>query len=145
MAIHKNYLPSFSESHEEIIKSIILPNQNKIFHIFAEKITHDANEDEKRKRIFLANTGKIIAEHCQKLHDLLSSEKNKTQEDINLIQLVKEIIDMDYQSVAKFFQLLLSFSNHLWENDAKIHLEAIITGFETLRSKSEKHTTVVSK
>lgn len=145
MAIHKNYLPSFPESQEEIIKNIVLPNQDKIFYLFAKKITQDANEDEKKERFFLAKTGKLIAEHCQNLHNLLSSEENKKQENINLTQLVKEIIDMDYQSVVKIFQLLLSFSNHLWKNDAKIHLEAIIAGFEALRSKSKRHTTVISK
>jgi hypothetical protein len=45
---HKNYLPSYPFSTEEIIEKYILSNQKIIFEKFAEKIAEDAKKDGER-------------------------------------------------------------------------------------------------
>ena len=98
---HKNYLPSYPFSIKEIIKNYILPNQKDIFENFAEKISNDAKKDGGRGRKFLESQWLKASASCKRIA-ILSKETEWNSDN----QLVEEIINMDYQSVADFFEKL---------------------------------------
>ena len=101
---HKNYLPSYPFSTKEIIKNYILPNQKDIFENFAEKISNDAKKDGERGRKFLESQWLKASASCKRIA-ILSKETEWNSDN----QLVEEIINMDYQSVAEFFKELASY------------------------------------
>ncbi len=135
---HKNYLPSYPFSTKEIIEKYILPNQKNIFKEFSEKIKCDAEKDGKRGRKFLESQWMKIASTCKIISNLSSSSEESDES-----QLVDEIINMDYQSVANFFwELAWYFETNTPLNQ---ELSTIKELFEAMRKVSEKHTNIIKK
>ena len=135
---HKNYLPSYSITTKEIIENYILWNQKEIFEKFAEKISDDAGKDGQKWRRFLESQWMKAAASCKRISIL-----SNTWEWNNANQLVKEIIDMDYQSVADFFGELAGY----YETNSPINqeLSTIKELFEAMWRVSEKHTNLIKK
>jgi len=135
---HKNYLPSYPFSTKEIIEKYILPNQKNIFEKFAEKITNDARKDRGRWRLFLESQWLKAASSCRRVSIL--SDVSKEESDA---ELVEEIINMDYQSVANFFKELSWY----YENSNPINQEltTIAELFESMWKVSEKHTNIINR
>jgi hypothetical protein len=50
---HKNYLPSYPFSFEEIIENFLQPSMKDVFFAFSEKIHNDAQKDGEKGRNFL--------------------------------------------------------------------------------------------
>lgn len=135
---HKNYLPSYPFSTKEIIKNYILPNQKDIFENFAEKISNDAKKDGGRGRKFLESQWLKASASCKRIA-ILSKETEWNSDN----QLVEEIINMDYQSVAEFFKELASY----YEVNNPINQELITIKelFESMWKVSEKHTNIINR
>ena len=135
---HKNYLPSYPFPTKEIIEKYILPNQKDVFEKFSEKIKSDAEKDGKRWRKFLESQWLKAASTC-KIISILSVPSEWNDES----QLVEEIIDMDYQSVADFFWELVWF----FEKNTPINqeLSTLKELFEAMRKVSKGHTNVIKK
>ena len=135
---HRNYLPSYPFSTKEIIEKYILPNQKNIFEKFAEKITNDARKDRGRWRLFLESQWLKAASSCRRVSIL----SNASKEDADA-ELVEEIINMDYQSVANFFKELSWY----YENSNPINQEltTIAELFESMWKVSEKHTNIINR
>lgn len=135
---HKNYLPSYPFSTKEIIEKYILPNQKDIFEKFSEKIKSDAEKDGKRWRKFLESQWMKASSTC-KIISILSTPSEESNES----QLVEEIINMDYQSVADFFwELAWYFETNTPINQELSTLKEL---FEAMWKVSEKHTDVIKK
>lgn len=135
---HKNYLPSYPFSTEEIIEKYILPNQKNIFEKFAEKITVDARKDGQRWRKFLESQWLKISSTCKRI--VLLSIKQEWESDT---QLVEEIINMDYQSVAGFFEKLAKY--YEVNNPINQELITITELFKSMWKVSEKHTNIINR
>ena len=135
---HKNYLPSYPFTTKEIIEKYVLPNQKDIFEKFAEKISDDAKKDGERGRKFLESQWMKASASCKRIA-ILSKESEWNSDN----QLVGEIINMDYQSVADFFEELSKY----YEPNNPINQElATIKGlFESMRKVSKNHTNIISK
>ena len=137
---HKNYLPSYPFSTEEIIEKYILFNPKNSFKLFAEKIEKDAKKDWERGRKFLETQGLKAAEICKKISELSENSEAKGEENS---QLIEEIINMDYQSVVDFFQLLKSYFQE--NEEVYQNLSSIVKSFQEMRKVSEKHTNIINK
>ena len=135
---HKNYLPSYLFSTEEIIEKYILSNQKNIFEKFAEKIARDSKKDGERGRKFLENQWIKASSTCKRI--ALLSTKQEWEADT---QLVEEIINMDYQSVADFFEKLAKY----YEQNNPINQELITVAelFKSMWKVSEKHTNIINR
>ena len=133
---HRNYLPSYPFSNREIIEKYILPNQRNSFEIFSEKIAKDAKKDGERGRKFLESQGLKAAEICKKISELSENSEGKWDR-----QLIEEIINMDYQSVAVFFETL----KHYFTNKEMQALTEIEEIFNSMWKVSEKHTNIIGK
>lgn len=135
---HKNYLPSYPFSTEEIIEKYILSNQKIIFEKFAEKIAKDAKKDGERWRKFLENQWIKASSTCKRI-SLLSDAQNWRVEQ----ELVEEIINMDYQSVADFFGKLAKYYEP--NNPINQELITITELFKSMWKVSEKHTNIINR
>ena len=137
---HKNYLPSYSGSFEDIIKDKIVSYPWVFFKLFSEKFLKDAKKDWKRGRKLLERDWKAISELCSKLSELYVDQGNWDSKDL---QLVEEVVDMDYHSVAWFFALL---KDVLGESDSqKEYFDNIIWYLDHLWKLSENHTVIIKK
>ena len=135
---HKNYLPSYPFSTEEIIEKYILFNPKNSFKLFAEKIEKDAKKDWERGRKFLERQGLKAVENCKRISEIFMDAKGEENS-----QLIEEIINMDYQSVVDFFQLLKIYfqdNEEVYQN-----LSSIVKSFQKMRKVSEKHTNIINK
>lgn len=135
---HKNYLPSYPFSTEEIIEKYILFNPKNSFKLFAEKIEKDAKKDWERGRKFLERQGLKAAENCKRISEIFMDVKGEENS-----QLIEEIINMDYQSVVDFFQLLKSYFQE--NEEVYQNLSSIVKSFQEMRKVSEKHTNIINK
>ena len=135
---HKNYLPSYLFSTKEIIENYILPNQKDIFEKFAEKISNDAKKDGERWRKLLESQWMKASASCKRIA-ILSKETEWNSDN----QLVEEIINMDYQSVANFFKELALY----YEVNNPINQELITIKelFESMWKVSKEHTNIINR
>lgn len=137
---HKNYLPSYPGSFEDIIKDKILLHPWVSFKLFSEKFLKDAKKDWERGRKLLERDWKSISELCSKLGELYVDQDNWDNEDA---QLVEEVVNMDYQSVAWFFALLKDIVGE--NNSQKEYFDKIIWYLNHLWRLSENHTIIIKK
>lgn len=136
---HKDYLPSYPFSTGELIELFVLPNQKEIFLEIAEKLHQDAENDWKKGRKFLQEQGGKASRTCKRISEISGG----TPEKHGNKQLVEELINMDYASVANFFKQLSSYYD---ENSPLFQeLKNLKELFESMRKVSEKHTKVISK
>lgn len=136
---HKNYLPSYPFSFEEIIENFLQPSMKDVFFAFSEKIHNDAQKDGEKGRNFLKQQWEKAASCCKRIAELSEESDWDSKHEI----LVEEIINMDYSSVSSFFG---TFAKKFKEN-TPLHqeLKTLEELFAWMWKVSEKHTKVISK
>lgn len=135
---HRNYLPSYPFSTKEIIEKYIIPNWKYIFEDFSNKIAWDAEKDWARGRNFLKDQWIKASNCCKKL--AMVAEQNEWNHNP---KLVEEIINMDYKSVADFFEELSNY----YKLNKTIYQELIVVKeiFDSMWKVSASHTNIISK
>ena len=141
---HKNYLEDYWQNRDIAIQNEILPYQENIFRLFSAKFNFDANKDLERKRKKLYDLWINCWIDFDRIHVILNDEKGNTDydEDVEL-DIVQDIVNMDYGSVEKFFDTL----KEKYSDNPKVYklLDNICKNISEMRRISEKHTNIITK
>lgn len=140
---HKNYVDCYERNRPKLVKLGIIPNEKEIFDLFSQKFHRDALKDSERWREFLRNYWEICAESCKNIHVALQWIDNI---DPSLQELVKNICDLDYQSLLEIFQRIRLEYFNIWRDKNIVEdLDNICDSLYKMRQISKKHTNVISK
>lgn len=140
---HKNYVEWFDRDWPLLVKTKIIPNEKEIFELFSQKFHRDALKDNERWRENLRNYWEICSESCKNIHVALQWIDNINP---SLKELVKNICDLDYESLQDIFQKIkLEYFNTWWDENIINELDTICKSLDKMRQISKKHTNVISK
>lgn len=140
---HKNYIEWFERNWLLLVKTQIIPNEKEIFELFSQKFHKDALKDNERWREKLRNYWEICSESCKNIHVALQWIDNINP---SLKELVKNICDLDYESLQDIFQKIkLEYFNTKWDESIINDLDTICKSLGKMRQISKKHTNVISK
>ena len=140
---HKNYVEWFDRNRSKLVKTQIIPNEKEIFELFSQKFHRDALKDNERWREFLRNMWEICSESCKNIHIALQWIDNIN---LSLQNLVKNIWDLDYESLLEIFQRIKLEYFNTWRDENIVEdLDNICNSLDKMRQISKKHTNVISK
>lgn len=140
---HKNYIEWFDRDWPLLVKTKIIPNEKEIFELFSQKFHRDALKDNERWRETLRNHWEICSESCKNIHVALQWIDNVNH---SLKDLVKNICDLDYESLQDIFQKIkLEYFDTWWDESIINELDTICKSLDKMRQISKKHTNVISK
>jgi len=142
---HKDYLEAYQQNRNAAIKNEILPYQENIFRLFSAKFNFDANKDLERKRKKLYNLWKSCWNKFDKIHSILNKKNENFEHDDEDVELdiVQDIVNMDYGSVEKFFNTL----KEKYSDNPEIYglLNDICNNISEMRRISKNHTNIISQ
>ena len=140
---HKNYIDQYDRDWQKLVQTIVLPNEKTIFELFNEKFFMDADADINRWRFQLWKLWYACASSCLQIHKILSWE---LQIDAKYNDLVKNIVNLDYDSLKEVFQ---EIQNEYFNNGANAeiitYLQDVCKYLDKMRKISKNHTNVISK
>ena len=140
---HKNYVEWFDRNRSKLVKTQIIPNEKEIFELFSQKFHRDALKDNERWREFLRNMWEICSESCKNINIALQWIDNIN---LSLQNLVKNICDLDYESLLEIFQRIRLEYFNTWRDENIVEdLDNICNSLDKMRQISKKHTNVISK
>ena len=140
---HKNYVDQYDRDREKLAKIIILPNEKTIFELFNKKFSNDADADINRWRLQLWKLWYACADSCWQIHKILSGEP---QVDDKYRELVKNIVNLDYQSLMEVFQEIQNeYFNSGANAEVITYLQDVCKYLDKMRKISKNHTNVISK
>ena len=140
---HKNYIDQYDRNRQKLAKTIILPNEKSIFELFNKKFSIDADADIDRWRLQLWKLWYLCADSCSQMHKILSWN---TQVDTKYKDLVKNIVNLDYDSLKDVFQEIQNEYFNSWASAEVInYLQEICKYLDKMRKISKNHTNVISK
>jgi len=140
---HKNYIDQYDRNRQKLAKTIILPNEKSIFELFNKKFSIDADADIDRWRLQLWKLWHACADSCSKIHQILSWEP---QVDARYKDLVKNIVNLDYDSLKEVFQEIQNEYFNSWVDEKVVnYLQDICKYLDKMRKISKNHTNVISK
>ena len=85
----------------------------------------------------------MCANLCHEIHEILAWE---AENDPELKELVKNIVNLDYESLWEVFsKIQLEYFNTWWNEQVQKHLQNIQNYIKKMRQISKKHTNVISK
>ena len=100
-------------------------------------------KDSERWREYLRNMWEICSESCKNIHIALQWIDNINT---SLKDLVKNICDLDYESLLEIFQKIkLEYLNTWRDEDIVEDLDNICNSLDKMRKISQKYTNVISK
>lgn len=140
---HKNYIEWFNRDWPLLVKTQVIPNEKEIFELFSQKFHKDALKDCERWREYLRNMWEICSESCKNIHIALQWIDNINA---SLKGLVKNICDLDYESLLEIFRRIkLEYFNTWKDEDIVEELDNICNTLDKMRKISKNHTNVISK
>lgn len=140
---HNNYVEWFERNWPLLVKTRIIPNEKEIFDLFSQKFHGDAIKDNERWREKLRDLWEICSESCKNIHVALQWIDNINP---SLKELVKNICDLDYESLLEIFQRIrLEYFNTWRDENIVDDLDRICKSLDKMRQISKKHTNVISK
>ncbi len=140
---HKNYIEWFDRDWPLLVKNQIIPNEKEIFDLFSQKFHGDALKDNEKWRENLRNYWEICAECCKNIHIALQWIDNINPD---LRDLVKNILNLDYESLLEVFQRIkLEYFNIWWDESIIDDLDIICNSLTKMWELSKKRTNVISK
>lgn len=140
---HKNYIEWFNRDWPLLVETKIIPNEKEIFELFSQKFHKDALKDSERWREYLRNMWEICSESCKNIHIALQWIDNVNP---SLKELVKNICDLDYESLLEIFQRIrLEYFNTWSDENIVDDLDRICDSLDKMRDKSKDKTNVISK
>lgn len=140
---HKNYIDQYDRNRQKLAKNVILPNEKSIFELFNEKFSMDADADTNRWRLQLWKLWYACADSCSQIHKILSWELHV---DTKYKDLVKNIVNLDYDSLKEVFQEIQNEYFNSWASVEVInYLQEVCKHLDKMRKISKNHTNVISK
>ena len=140
---HNNYVEEFERNWPLLVKTKVIPNEKQIFELFSQKFHRDAIKDNERWREKLRDFWEICSESCKNIHVALQWIDNI---DPSLQDLVKNICNLDYQSLLEIFQRIrLEYFNTWRDENIVDDLDRICKSLDKMRQISKEHTNVISK
>ena len=140
---HKNYIEWFDRDWSILVKTQIIPNEKEIFELLSQKFHTDALKDNDKWREILRNLWEICSESCKNIHIALQWIDHINP---SLRELVKNICDLDYESLLEVFQRIrLEYFNTKRDENIVEDLDNICSSLDKMRQISKKHTNVISK
>ena len=140
---HKNYVEWFDRNRSLLAKTKIIPNEKAIFDLFSQKFSNDAEADLNRWRKTLRELWILCATSCQEIHNILAW---KVENDPELKELVKNTVNLDYESLWEVFnEMKMLYAAKSEDKEIEKRLEKICEYIEKMRRISQKHTNVISK
>ena len=137
---HKNFVEWYGRNRNLLINEKIIPYQNGIFKLFYDKFHADAEKDWEKWKIKLKKLWNDCANFCNEIHSVLSLNKCNNMSD-DLKNTVKNIINMDYESVQLFFNELKNKYEQSFEISEK--LNSICKTLQEMRRISKKYTNII--
>lgn len=140
---HKNYIENFDRDRPKLTKNIIIPNGRTIFNLFNQKFSADADADIKRWRSQLWKLWYSCSDSCSQIHRILSWE---AKIDDKYKDIVKNIVNLDYESLKEVFHEIQNEYFNNWANDEIVnYLQDICKYLDKMRKISKAHTNIISK
>lgn len=143
MSLHKNYIEWYWRDRNTVINERITPYQDTIFDIFSKKFQIDAQDDTSKWRIKLRDLWLSCADECYKIHSILKKDEKTIYTDNEAALIVNDIINMDYNSVANFFETLKT--TYKGNHEIIDLLNDIQKNVEEMRSISKKHVQIITE
>ena len=140
---HRNFVEWYWRNREIIIRDNVLPYQSAIFDIFSKKFDFDAQKDLLRWRKKLWRLGNSCAEELSKIHSILNSWTVSDDELDEIIEIVENVVDMDYDSVKEFFYTLKKEYSENWK--IKERLNQICDNISKMWEISQDKTNIITK
>ena len=139
---HRNYIEWYDRNRNDVIAQKIIPYEKNIFELFNQKFYEDAQKDGDRGRERLMSLWISCANCCRLIHENLMWVDLL---DTDLKKIVKDIVNMDYDSLYEFFYTLKATYSTQWNQYVASKIAHICIYLEKMRKISKKHTNVISK
>jgi hypothetical protein len=139
MSVHKNFIEWYWRDRNKLCSEKLLPYQNEIFKLFSEKFHTDAEKDWERWRKLLESWWNKCSEICNEIHltlwwnDIINND---------LKSLIKNIVNLDYNSLLEVFQTLENKYSKVWEKYIANQIKSINKYIEKMWTISKPHTTI---